>query len=63
MKHLHHPDVINVFPSIKTTAKAECQWLTPVMLAILEAEIRRIMVQSQPWQRVHKSLSRKYLTQ
>jgi hypothetical protein len=29
-----------------------CQWLTPVILAIKEAEIRRIEVQSQPRQRV-----------
>jgi hypothetical protein len=27
---------------------AECQWLTPIILAIQEAEIRRIVVQSQP---------------
>jgi hypothetical protein len=25
-----------------------CQWLMPVMLAIQELEIRKIMVQSQP---------------
>jgi hypothetical protein len=27
---------------------ARCWWLTPVILATLEAEIRRIVVQSQP---------------
>jgi hypothetical protein len=27
---------------------ARCQWLTPVILASQEAEIRRIKVQSQP---------------
>jgi hypothetical protein len=35
----------------------------PVILVTQEAEIRRIMVQSQPGQIVHESLSRKYLTQ
>jgi hypothetical protein len=27
---------------------AGCQWLTPIILAIQEAEIRRIAIQSQP---------------
>jgi hypothetical protein len=31
----------------------------PVILATQEAEIRRIMVQSQPMQIVHKTLSQK----
>jgi hypothetical protein len=35
----------------------------PVIPATLEAEIRRIMVQSQPRQIVHKTLSQKYPTQ
>jgi hypothetical protein len=35
------------------------QWPTPVILASQEAEIRRIMVQSQPGQIVHKTLSQK----
>jgi hypothetical protein len=38
-------------------------WLLPAILATLEAEIRRIMVQSQPVQIVLKTLSQKYLTQ
>jgi hypothetical protein len=36
---------------------AECQWLTPVILATQEAEIRRIVVQSQPSQIVLETLS------
>jgi hypothetical protein len=32
-------------------------WLTPVILAIQEAEIRRITVQSQPRQIVNETLS------
>jgi hypothetical protein len=34
-------------------------WLTPVILATQEAEIRRIMVQRQPRQIIHETLSRK----
>jgi hypothetical protein len=36
---------------------ARCPWLTPVILATWEAEIRRIEIQSQPGQIVHKILS------
>jgi hypothetical protein len=32
-------------------------WLTPVILAIQEAEIRRVTVRSQPRQTVHENLS------
>jgi hypothetical protein len=38
-----------------------CLWLMPVFLATKEAEIRRIMDQSQPRQIVHETLSRKTL--
>jgi hypothetical protein len=34
-------------------------WLTSIILATQEAEVRRILVQSQPKQIVHKSLSEK----
>jgi hypothetical protein len=37
-------------------------WLTPI-LATQEAEIRRITVQTQPRQIVHKTLSQKYPSQ
>jgi hypothetical protein len=32
-------------------------WLTPIILATQETEIRRISVQSQPCQIIHKTLS------
>jgi hypothetical protein len=38
---------------------ARCWWLTPVILAMQEAEIRRSKGQSQPGQIVHETLSRK----
>jgi hypothetical protein len=39
--------------------KARCQWLLPVILATQKAEIRRIVVRSQPGQIVHQTLSQK----
>jgi hypothetical protein len=42
---------------------ARHQWPTPVILATQEAEIRWIVVRSQPKQIVHETLSRKYPTQ
>jgi hypothetical protein len=41
--------------------EAGCRWFTSVTLATQEAEIRRIAVQSQPGQMVHKTLSQKTL--
>jgi hypothetical protein len=42
---------------LKCTFLARRQWLTPIVLAIREAEIRRITVRSQPWQIGCKTLS------
>jgi hypothetical protein len=42
---------------IKTELKAGCQWLTPIILATQEAEIRRIVVGSQPREIVRETLS------
>jgi hypothetical protein len=39
---------------------AECQWLTSVILTTWKAEIRRIMVQVQPWQIVAKTTGAKW---
>jgi hypothetical protein len=39
------------------------RWLTPIILATQEAEIRRIEVPNQPRQIVPETLSQKYSTQ
>jgi hypothetical protein len=44
---------------IRNTFLAGHQWLMPIILATQEAKIRRIVVQSQLKQIVHKTLSRK----
>jgi hypothetical protein len=38
---------------------ARCQWLMLIILATQEAKIRKIAVQSHPWQMVRETLSRK----
>jgi hypothetical protein len=43
--------------SLQKVLEAGCRWLTPVSLATQEAEIRMIVVQSQPRQIVHETLS------
>jgi hypothetical protein len=40
---------------LQRISSARCQWLTPVILATWEAEIRRITVQSHSKQIVHKT--------
>jgi hypothetical protein len=45
----------------KDPCMAGCRWLTPVILATQEAEIRRIEVQSQSKQILLETLSQKML--
>jgi hypothetical protein len=42
---------------LRFITRAGHRWLTPVIIATQEAEIRRIMVQSQPGQAVLETLS------
>jgi hypothetical protein len=63
---VNQPDSIFLFIShnvtLYLTTIYKCKpgaWLTLVILATQEAEIRRITVQSQLWQIVHKTLSQK----
>jgi hypothetical protein len=44
----------------KVIKVAGCQWLTPIKLPAQEAEVGRIVVQSQPRQIVSKTLSQKH---
>jgi hypothetical protein len=41
---------------------ARHQWVMLIILAIQEAEIRRITVQSQPWQIIHETVLKKPIT-
>jgi hypothetical protein len=45
--------------SLKISSLTRCWWLMPVILATLEAEVRRITVQGQPRQIVQDTLSPK----
>jgi hypothetical protein len=47
-------------PKQNISSQAGRWWLTPVILATQEAEIRRIEIRSQPGQIVHETLSQKY---
>jgi hypothetical protein len=38
---------------------ARSRWLTPVILATQEAEIRRIVIEAKPGKIVHKTVTRK----
>jgi hypothetical protein len=55
------PNKSKILPFSQFKPKAQC--LTPVILATQEAEIRKIMVRSQPRQIVPKILSQKYPSQ
>jgi hypothetical protein len=54
---------ITVHLSVKKVPWVGCQWHTPVILVTQEAEIRRIVVQSQHGQAVRETLSQKHPSQ
>jgi hypothetical protein len=56
---IYHRDKIPEKIALKKGKVAGSSWLTPVILATQKAELRRIMVQSQPGHIVHKTLSQK----
>jgi hypothetical protein len=45
------------------TILTRCWWLSPVILATQETDIRRLAVQSQPGKIVHETLSQKWLVE
>jgi hypothetical protein len=53
---------VDYYSTIKKS-EARCWWLMPVILSIQEAEIRRILVQSQSREIVLETLSQKYPSQ
>jgi hypothetical protein len=44
---------------LETLKSARSRWLTPVILATQEAEIRRIVIEAKPGKIVHKTVTRK----
>jgi hypothetical protein len=54
---VHLTDIYRTLPNSRTHAGH--RWLTHVILATWEAEIRRTAIQSQPRQKVHETLSQK----
>jgi hypothetical protein len=66
-----HWNIFDVFQFIKIIILVDAKkwsitgrwWLTPVILATQEAEIRKIVVQSQPGKIVFETLSRKHSSQ
>jgi hypothetical protein len=55
----HEQETENLKGNQKCRSQAGLQWLTLVILATQMTEIRRIVVQSQPGQIIHETLSRK----
>jgi hypothetical protein len=62
MTILDHEDDVSFKQVAKRKKGSGCWWLTPVILTIQEAEIRRIKVQSQPGETVLEILSQKHST-
>jgi hypothetical protein len=56
----HYKPISTILIELETAGH---QWLTHVILATQEAEIRRIVVQSQPGRQFCETLSRKYPSQ
>jgi hypothetical protein len=57
----HHSTSIKVF--LQETKANRCLWLTPVILITQKAEIKRIVVQSQPGQTVLRPCLEKQITE
>jgi hypothetical protein len=57
-EHVWVPGPELLLSNVKEAPTAGCRWLSPAILATQEAEIRRIVVQSQPGQIVRDSISK-----